>query len=115
MEEQSKRIAARANLPRTHEALEVLYKQPLPSIITTKGDKIIKPNVRKHLKDTFMHALSLDLMEALPEYLEVVQGCDGYVLVVQHEVEGCLSIEMGMKVKGLDYDAWELGEKVTED
>ena len=37
------------------------------------------------------------------------------VVVVQHEEEGCFSMELNMKVKALDYDAWELGEALGEE
>ena len=86
----------------------------LPNLITIKGDAIIKPAVRKNLKDEVLGALVRDLRDAC-ELVDVVSGTDGIIVVVQHEEEGCFSFELNMKVKALDYDAWELGESIAEE
>ena len=84
-------------------------------MITIKGDAIIKPSIRKQLKDEVLGALVRDLQDACAEIVDVVVGADGVVVVVQHEEEGCFSMELNMKVKALDYDAWELGEALGEE
>ena len=76
----------------------------LPNLITIKGDAIIKPAVRKSLKDEVLGALVRDLRDACV-LVDVVSGTDGSIVVVQHEEEGCFSFELNMKVKALDYDA----------
>lgn len=60
-------------------------------------------------------ALVRDLREACQELVDVVDGADGIIVVVQHEEEGCISLELNMKVKALDYDAWELGETLDDE
>lgn len=82
----------------------------LPNLITIKGDAIIKPAVRKALKDEVLGALVRDLRDACElvdgtRLVDVVSGADGIIVVVQHEEEGCFSFELNMKVKALDYDA----------
>ena len=43
-----------------------------------------------------------------PDLAEVVVNYDGLMIVAANEYEGCYTIEIQVKVKNLDYDAYEL-------
>lgn len=91
-------------------ALKKYNKEILPIKENNVGDHIIGLTYRKKMKDEFMKALVKDLAASLDEELvEVVINQDGIILLCQNEEEGNYSLQIDLKVKNMDYDAywWE--------
>lgn len=73
------------------------------------GDLLIKPSYRKEMKKEIQKAWILDLQEELDsELAEIVLNKDGIMIVCQNEGEGSFTIENMVKIKNIDYDAFDL-------
>ena len=88
--------------------LRVYKSVELPILQNTVGDTLIKPDVRKQMKEAFQAALVADLQTLLdPEVAEVVVTSEGIIVVAENDVEGFYSIQLDTKFKNLDYDPYE--------
>lgn len=88
--------------------LRVYKSVELPILQNTVGDTLIKPDVRKQMKEAFQAALVADLQALLdPEVAEVVVTSEGIIVVAENDVEGFYSIQLDTKFKNLDYDPYE--------
>lgn len=98
----------RSNL---QEVLERYKGEVLPTLINSKGDNLIKPTYRRVMKRQIEEALKQDLMNLIDdEVAEMVSTYDGLMMVAGNDNEGCYTVEIQVKVKNLDYDAYELME-----
>ena len=73
------------------------------------GDLLIKPGYRKDMKKEIQKAWILDLQELLdPDLVDIVLNKDGIMIVCQNEQEGSFTIENMVKIKNIDYDAYDM-------
>ena len=103
-------------LKHLNAVLRKYYKEELPVIENAVGDLLIKPGYRKEMKKEILKAWILDLQELLdPELVEIVLNKDGIMIVCQNEGEGSYTIENMLKIKNIDYDAYDLCPVNIED
>lgn len=89
--------------------LRKYYSEELPVIENNVGDLLIKPSYRKQMKKEIQKAWILDLQEELdPDIVEIVLNKDGIMIVCQNEIEGQYTIENMVKIKNIDYDAFDM-------
>ena len=98
------------------EVLEGYRGEALPTLINSRGDNLIKPTYRRVMKQKAEEALRSDLIKLLYDgegrelVAEVMRTYDGLMVVASNDYEGCYTIEIQVKIKNLDYDAYELDE-----
>jgi len=101
------------------QVLAFYAKQEMPTLINSRGDNLIKPPYRRKMKQDLEEALRWELARLIaeedPDLAEVVVNYDGLMIVAANEYEGCYTIEIQVKVKNLDYDAYELLQEEGED
>lgn len=91
-----------------NEVLRKYYGEKLPITENVVGSLLIHPTYRKNMKKEIQKAWIQDLMEGLdPDLVDIVLNKDGIMLVCQNEGEGCYTIENMLKIKNLDYDAYD--------
>ncbi len=94
------------------QVLAFYAKEEMPTLINSRGDNLIKPPYRRKMKQNLEEALRWELARLIaaedPDLAEVVVNYDGLMIVAANEYEGCYTIEIQVKVKNLDYDAYEL-------
>jgi hypothetical protein len=73
------------------------------------GDLLIKPGYRKNMKKEIQKAWILDLQEHLDsDLVDIVLNKDGIMIVCQNLIEGNFTIENMVKIKNIDYDAYDM-------
>lgn len=91
-----------------NEVLRKYYNEKLPITENVVGDLLIKPAYRKEMKKEIQKAWILDLKEGLDaDLVDIVFNRDGVMIVCQNEQDGCYTIENMLKIKNLDYDAYD--------
>lgn len=88
--------------------LRKYYEANLPIKENAVGDLLIHPTYRKEMKKEIQKAWILDLREGLDDDLaDIVLNRDGVMIVCQNENDGCYTIENMLKIKNIDYDAYD--------
>lgn len=95
-------------LAQVNQFLNTYKAVELPILQNTVGDTLIKPDVRKHMKEAFQTALVEDLNNLLdPVAAEAVVTADGIIVVAENDIEGFYCIQLDTKFKNLDYDPYD--------
>lgn len=95
------------SLEHFNETLKKYNKEILPIKENNVGDRIIGLTYRKKMKDEFVRSLVQDLAASLDKDLvEIVINQDGIILMCANEEEGNYSLQLDIKVKNMDYDAY---------
>jgi hypothetical protein len=96
-------------LKHLNAVLRKYFKEELPVMENAVGDLLIKPGYRKNMKKEIQKAWILDLQELLdPDLVDIVLNKDGIMIVCQNEQEGSFTIENMVKIKNIDYDAYDM-------